>query len=262
MKSKKGLFSVLLVLAVVACFIPAMKKEAKAGQYDYYLTFDSQGGHVDSATGPSTKKVTLPQSYYACGTECQKHTAYKEGYNFLGWYTAASGGTKITSSYYGCPSRVYAHWERKTYTVSYNANGGSGAPAAQKKTHGVNLTLSSTKPSRTGYDFVGWSTSKNGAVAYSAGAAYKNNSSVTLYAVWRIKTYTITICSSSNGGNAYTMTKVYGQSITIPATSAPAGQYLVGYGTSSSATDVAYCVGDVYSMNANLVLFPIFRSID
>ena len=80
-----------------------------------------------------------------------------------------------------------------TYTVSYNANGGSGAPAAQTKTKGTALTLSSTKPTRTGYDFLGWSTSSAATSAtYSAGASYTTDASVTLYAVWKIKTYTIT----------------------------------------------------------------------
>ena len=40
--------------------------------------------------------------------------------------------------------------------MSYDANGGTGAPAAQTKTHGTALTLSSTKPTRTGYTFLGW----------------------------------------------------------------------------------------------------------
>lgn len=80
-----------------------------------------------------------------------------------------------------------------TYTVSYNANGGSGAPSSQTKYHGTNLTLSSTKPTRTGYTFQGWGTSATASVAtYSAGGTYTSNASVTLYAVWKANTYTVT----------------------------------------------------------------------
>lgn len=43
-----------------------------------------------------------------------------------------------------------------SYTISYNANGGSGAPGSQTKTHGTDLTLSSTKPTRNGYNFSKW----------------------------------------------------------------------------------------------------------
>lgn len=73
-----------------------------------------------------------------------------------------------------------------TYQVTYNANGGTGAPGAQTKTYGTNLTLSSTKPTRTDYTFMGWATSANGSVAYAAGATYTANAAVTLYAVWQL----------------------------------------------------------------------------
>ena len=72
-----------------------------------------------------------------------------------------------------------------TYTITYNANGGSGAPSNQTKTHGTALTLSSTVPTRTGYTFQGWATSSTATTAaYQPGGSYTNNASVTLYAVW------------------------------------------------------------------------------
>lgn len=74
----------------------------------------------------------------------------------------------------------------KTYTISYNANGGSGAPASQTKTHGTALTLSNTIPTRTGYTFLGWSTSSTATTAtYSAGSSFTTNANTTLYAVWK-----------------------------------------------------------------------------
>lgn len=80
-----------------------------------------------------------------------------------------------------------------TYTVSYNANGGSGAPGAQTKTWGTTLYLSSTVPTRTNYQFLGWSTSSTATSAtYSAGGAYTSNSGATLYAVWKILRPTFT----------------------------------------------------------------------
>ncbi|MBQ8208222.1 MAG: leucine-rich repeat protein [Clostridia bacterium] len=71
-----------------------------------------------------------------------------------------------------------------TYTVAYDANGGTGAPEAQTKTENVELTLSTAVPTYTGYTFKGWSTSADGEVEYAAGAAYTANANVTLYAVW------------------------------------------------------------------------------
>ena len=73
-----------------------------------------------------------------------------------------------------------------SYSVTYNANGGSGAPSAQTKYYGKTLTLSSTKPTRTGYTFQGWATSSSSTtVAYKAGASYTSNAALNLYAVWQ-----------------------------------------------------------------------------
>ena len=48
---------------------------------------------------------------------------------------------------------------KTSYTIKYNANGGSGAPSSQSKWHGTNITLSNTTPTRSGYTFKGWGTS-------------------------------------------------------------------------------------------------------
>lgn len=80
-----------------------------------------------------------------------------------------------------------------SYTVYYNANGGSGAPSSQTKTYGQTIYLSSTKPSWTGHTFQGWATSASGGVSYNPGSAYSANASITLYAVWTVNTFVITI---------------------------------------------------------------------
>lgn len=76
---------------------------------------------------------------------------------------------------------------KPSYTVSYNANGGSGAPGSQTKWYNEELTLSSTVPTRTGYTFQGWATTSNATSAtYAKGAKYTANSGATLYAVWKV----------------------------------------------------------------------------
>ena len=74
-------------------------------------------------------------------------------------------------------------WE---HTVSYNANGGTGSPGSQKKIYGSNLTLSSARPTRDGYVFMGWATSSAGEVSYMPGSTYGADVDITLYAVWQI----------------------------------------------------------------------------
>ena len=105
------------------------------------------------------------------------------------------------------------------YTVTYNANGGTGATAAQTKTHGEDLTLSTTKPTRSGYTFLGWSTVKTAEIAmFEPGKTYSlADKDLVLYAVWEhsdhsymesitkqptctstgIKTYTCSVCGDS-----------------------------------------------------------------
>jgi len=74
----------------------------------------------------------------------------------------------------------------KTYTVSYNANGGSDAPSAQTKTYGVTIKLSGIEPQRQGYTFLGWSTSSTATSAtYAPNGNFTVNANTTLYAVWK-----------------------------------------------------------------------------
>lgn len=117
----------------------------------------------------------------------------RTGHTFKGWYNSSiNNGTLYQpgQTVVGLPDQSitwYASWTANTYTVKYNANGGSGAPGQQTKTYGVTLTLSSTKPTRTNYTFKGWGTSSGSTtVAYAAGGSYTANASVTLYAIWKL----------------------------------------------------------------------------
>ena len=92
-------------------------------------------------------------------------------------------------------------------TVNYNANGGSGAPASQDKYNTVDLTLSSTKPTRTGYAFVSWNTKSDGSgTSYQPGFKYTANESVTLYAIWKSDDTTPPTCSLSANSSTITAT--------------------------------------------------------
>ena len=74
------------------------------------------------------------------------------------------------------------------YQVTYNVNGGneSSCPAAQVKKQGEVLTLTSSKPTRNGAEFLGWSTQEwPQNVEYAAGAKYTKDADVKLHAVWK-----------------------------------------------------------------------------
>lgn len=103
------------------------------------------------------------------------------------------GGTMYASTTFSVPKLT-------SYTVSYNANGGSGAPSSQTKWHGETLTLSSTKPTRTGYTFLGWALSKsdadNGTWYYQAEGSCGKNENLTLYATWEEHKLTVNYYSN------------------------------------------------------------------
>lgn len=117
-------------------------------------------------------------------------------------------GTSTASSTVTIPARA-------SYSVSYNANGGSGAPVSQTKWHDETLTLSTTKPTRSGYSFQGWATSSGGSVAYASGAAYKSNAAVTLYAVWAASSWTVSYNANGGTSTPSSQTKNYNVDLTL-----------------------------------------------
>lgn len=148
-----------------------------------------------------------------------------------------------------------------SYIIKYNANGGGGAPGNQTKWKNQTLTLSSTKPTRTGYSFLGWSTSSTATTAtYSAGGSYTANSAATLYAVWKAYTYTITYNANGGTGAPGNQTKTYGKTLTLSSSKPTRTKYnFLGWGTSASSTSVQYSAGGSYTTNANITLYAVWE---
>lgn len=161
----------------------------------YTATFNGNGGSAGtSITKPYGSQLgTLP-------------TSSRTGYTFKGWFTAASGGTQITATTTMPASNVtyYAQWTANTYTVNYNANGGTGTTASSSHTYGTAKALTTNGFSKTGHTFLGWSTSPSATTAtYTNGQSVTNltatsGGTVTLYAVWKVNSYTLTF--NPNGG--------------------------------------------------------------
>lgn len=162
--------------------------------------------------------------------------------------------------YYECSLCGYSYSEAVTYTISYNANGGEGEPAAQVKIHGATLTLSSTIPTREGYDFLGWATSASATSAsYSAGASYTGNANATLYAVWQRSVYTVTYNANGGNGAPSAQTKYYGGTVTIPSTVPTRTNHVFkGWASSATATDIEYHPGDNYTDDASITLYAVW----
>lgn len=149
-----------------------------------------------------------------------------------------------------------------SYTVKYNANGGSGAPGSQTKWKDQTLTLSNTKPTRTGYSFVGWNNISSTATeaTHSAGGSYTTNASTTFYAVWKANTYTITYNANGGSGAPAKQTKTYGKTLTLSSTIPTRTNYnFKGWSTSASATTATYAAGGSYTANSAATLYAVWE---
>ena len=171
-------------------------------------------------------------------------------------------GTGTSSDPYKISGGSSANLEEpiSTYTITYNANNGSGAPSSQTKVQNVDLTLSTTVPTRSGYQFAGWNTSANGSgTSYAAGAVYSENSNVTLYAQWK-QVFTITYNANSGSGAPSDQSKVQGDTITL-STNKPTktGNTFTGWNTSSGGSGTSYAAGATYSADSSITLYAQWK---
>ncbi len=129
-------------------------------------------------------------------------TPSRTGYTFLGWFTAASGGTQVydySALVSNSSHTLYAHWAQATYTVTLNANGGSVSPTKLNVTVGGTYGTLPT-PSRTGYTFLGWYTAASGGTRVYGSDTYTTAGNQTLYAHWEQMIYNYSIVYESING--------------------------------------------------------------
>lgn len=168
------------------------------------------------------------------------------------WHGSATG------TVYGSGAMLVG--TKHNYPVSYNANGGSGAPSGQTKWYGESLTLSGTRPTRTGHTFAGWATSASGAVAYQPGATYTGNAAITLYAKWTANTWKVSYNANGGTGAPAAQTKTYGQTLKLSSTKPTRANYnFLGWGTSAGSTTVAYAAGANYTANSSITLYAVWK---
>lgn len=148
-------------------------------------TYDKLSAKITAAGGN-----TLRWLFYWSSTEVSASNAYIFD---IGGINSNRNGSRVRS-YAKNTDNEYTHVRMffafssataAVYTISYNANGGSSVPSAQTKDGGIDLTLSSTVPTRTGFAFTGWNTQADGnGTTYASGATFTGNANTTLYAQW------------------------------------------------------------------------------
>ena len=202
-------------------------------------------------------------------------------YNYSGWYTkdvlygssiTISGSCQYTggSTYVSSASYKFTA-PNPVYSITYNANGGSGSPSKQTYTYANGyINLSSTIPKRTGYEFLGWSLDKNAKTpSYYAGQkwARTNTSNYVLYAVWKLIQFTTIFNAEENGGTVEgkgSVTKTYnygetygGQSGVLPI-AVKKNYKFVGWNTVQNGSGLTIAQDtEVYSSTTLYAIFEL-----
>jgi uncharacterized repeat protein (TIGR02543 family) len=224
-------------------------KRSSTSAVGYIKNQTSGGGSYGASNTQMTVNMgtTLPSYGYVAGSIQSPSGSYK---------SVILGSTATLA--------VTTNETYREYTLAYGANGGSGAPGNQ--TAGVisvnpscTFTVSSTVPTRTGYDFLGWSTSSTATSASYVGGnsiTLTSSGTTTLYAVWKLKTYTVTYDKGPSGsGTNTTDTKTHNVALTLKgATFTRTGYTQTSWYSTSPAQ--AFALGGSYTANADITLYP------
>jgi len=155
----------------------------------YAVSYNANGGSFSSAPVSISYAAGKPVTVTAI-------TPTRTGYSFTGWNTSSdgTGSAREGGSVFSMPADdviLYAQWSINSYTVTFDANSGTGTvPSAITGNYNKPITLPTTSLTRTGYNFSGWNTAANGSgTNYTAGGSYTiPASNITLYAKWTLKT--------------------------------------------------------------------------
>ncbi len=227
----------------------------------YTITFNANGG-----------SGTMNAQSIVSGTSAalNANTFARSGYTFAGWSETPTGTVAYANgAIYPMGSAnviLYAQWTANpSYTVTFNANGGSGTMAAQSIVSGTSAALTTNAFTRTGYNFSSWNTLANGTgTSYSNGASFTMGAAnATLYAQWSTNpSYTITFNANGGSGTMNAQSIVSGMSAALNSnTFTRSGYTFAGWATSSTGA-VAYANGATYTMgSANVTLYAKWTAI-
>lgn len=202
----------------------------------YTATFNGNGGGTPS---PST----ITKTY---GSELGTlPTCSRTGYTFLGWYTASSGGTKISSTTKITGTvTYYAQWSINSYTLTYNVNGGNAVSPASKSVqygsaYGTLPTPTKSSDAEYTYAFAGWYTAVTGGTQVTANTTM-GAGNTTIYAHWTATTRSYTVSYQTTYGtlNKTSQSVAYNSkgscTLTIPDNTAEFTYTFVGWYTAAN----------------------------
>ena len=229
-----------------------------------YLYYEPSGSTGHWTGGWGSGSGWRQYDSFSTRTYTKKHSSYTVKITIdtdSDFGTWNGGWITLGSKYFAWTTTIPA---RTSYTVSFNNNGGSGSPSAQTKWYGESLTLSSTKPSYSGYAFKRWNTNTSDTgTAYNSGASYTGNAALTLYAIWnRTVTYNKNT-TDDVGSMPSNQTGVKSSAITLSSNTPTRTDYkFYHWNTGSGNGGTTYNKGGSYAANnPNVTLYAIWNPI-
>ena len=225
----------------------------------YTVSYNANGG-----TGTTSSQTKT----YGQNLTLRSNGFTRTNYAFKCWNTdtsdpAASRYAESATYTGNAALALYAIWNP---IISFNANGGSGAPANQTKTFNSQFSLASLAvPTRTGYTFANWNTAANGSgTSYASNGTIEasDNTAKTLYAQWTANVYEISFNANGGTNAPSSISKTYGQSVTLPtAKPTRVGHTFLGWSDSSSATSAQWLAGANFSeaITSDTTLYAVWR---
>lgn len=211
----------------------------------YTIKYDANGG---IACNPSSVEVGYGEVY---GNLCK---TTRVGYKFDGWYNEVnekvSSNTVMNQTF---TVELTAKWEPITYTVKYNANGGTGTMSSSSHTYDVDSNLTKNGFTREGYTFDGWNTKSDGSgTSYSNGASVENltatnGATVNLYAKWERITYSVSLVSKCPNGISSTNNVKINSGSTLGTQTTPVCQGYIFIGYKDITNNKTYTYGNYWN---------------
>lgn len=190
----------------------------------------------------------------------------KTHYTFNGWNTQAGGGGTAYAA--GATltiiadTTLYAQWKPVQYTLSYDANTGTGTvPASVTADYQTEMTAAAQGSlTKANYSFSGWSTAAGGGgTAYATGAKFSLTGDIVLYAQWAINRHTVTYYGNTqtSGTAPASQTVDHGTVIQAAAAGTLAKTHYTfsGWNTAANGSGTAYAVGADIPVTADISLY-------
>lgn len=233
--------------------------------WQHTVAYNANGGWGE----PGAQTKTYGSLLYLSNT-----VPSRTGYSFAYWTGDNNVGSYAPGAAYGADFNggtvtMYAQWSANQYTVSYNANGGSGNMSSDTATYDSAFSIKSNAFTRTGYEFVGWNDKADGTGNNWTGwsGTWTRTSGLTVYAQWKAVNYTIKYDANGGTGSMGNQTAQRDIALNLSANNFARPTYtFLGWSKDKDAATASYANGqsvtNIGPANETVTLYAVWKKTD